>query len=168
MKKIVTNAWFRGLIFWVIMFAYLLSSYWLRDDDKWYTVIYIGFKVFLQFVLSLVIIRLLIPFLLNKKKLFWFVISVLIAIYIMQTLYGIGRVYVFEVSNNNAAPEVGLVLIEEGKDGKNSKNHIKNAYVSKMVKHGKTESSKKVTLKKGTYKYFCPFNKTPQYTLLVE
>ena len=75
--------------------------------------------------------------------------------------------YVFKVSNNNAAPEVGLVLIKEGKDGKNPENHIKNAYVSKMVKHGKTESSNKVTLKKGTYKYFCPFNKTPQYTLKV-
>ena len=76
--------------------------------------------------------------------------------------------YVFEVANNNAAPEVGLVLIEAGKDGKNPKNHISDAYVSKMVKHGKKESSKKVTLKKGTYKYFCPFNKTPQYTLIVE
>ena len=76
--------------------------------------------------------------------------------------------YIFEVSNNNAAAEVGLVLIEEGKDGQNPKNHIKNAYVSQMVKHGKKETSKKVTLKKGTYKYFCPFNKTPQYTLIVE
>lgn len=76
--------------------------------------------------------------------------------------------YVFEVANNNAAAEVGLVLIEAGKDGKNPKNHIKNAYVSQMVKHGKKESSKKVTLKKGTYKYFCPFNKTPQYTLVVK
>lgn len=76
--------------------------------------------------------------------------------------------YVFEVSNNNAAPEVGLVLIEEGKDGSDAKNHIKEAYVSQMVKHGKTESSKSVTLKKGTYKYFCPFNETPQYTLIVE
>ena len=76
--------------------------------------------------------------------------------------------YIFEVSNNNAAPEVGLVLIEEGKDGADAKNHIKDAYVSQMVKHGKTESSKSVTLKKGTYKYFCPFNKTPQYTLTVE
>ncbi|QTD36257.1 cupredoxin domain-containing protein [Polaribacter batillariae] len=76
--------------------------------------------------------------------------------------------YVFKVSNNNAASEVGLVLIEDGKDGKNPENHIKNAYVSQMVKHGKTESSKEVTLKKGTYKYFCPFNKTPQYTLVVE
>lgn len=76
--------------------------------------------------------------------------------------------YVFEVSNNNAAPEVGLVLIEAGKDGSNAKNHIADAYVSKMVKHGKTESSKAVKLKKGTYKYFCPFNKTPQYTLVVE
>lgn len=76
--------------------------------------------------------------------------------------------YVFKVSNNNAAAEVGLVLIEEGKDGKNAENHIKNAYVTKMVKHGKTESSKKVTLTKGTYTYFCPFNKTPEYTLIVE
>ena len=76
--------------------------------------------------------------------------------------------YIFEVSNNNAAAEVGLVLIEDGKDGSNPKNHIKNAYVSQMVKHGKKESSKEVTLTKGTYKYFCPFNKTPQYTLVVE
>ena len=76
--------------------------------------------------------------------------------------------YVFKVTNTNAAPEVGLVLIEDGKDGANPKNHIADAYVSQMVKHGKTESSKEVTLKKGTYKYFCPFNKTPEYTLLVE
>lgn len=76
--------------------------------------------------------------------------------------------YVFQVSNNNAAPQVGLVLIEDGKDGSKPENHIKDAYVSQMVKHGKTESSKEVTLTKGTYKYFCPFNKTPQYTLVVE
>lgn len=76
--------------------------------------------------------------------------------------------YVFEVTNTNAAPEVGLVLIEAGKDGADAKNHIADAYVSQMVKHGKTESSKAVTLKKGTYKYFCPFNKTPEYTLIVE
>lgn len=76
--------------------------------------------------------------------------------------------YVFNVTNNNAAPEVGLVLIEDGKDGSKPENHIANAYVSQMVKHGKTESSKEVTLKKGTYKYFCPFNKTPQYTLVVK
>jgi hypothetical protein len=76
--------------------------------------------------------------------------------------------YIFEVSNNNAAPEVGLVLIEAGKDGSDANNHIKEAYVSQMVKHGKTESSQTVTLTKGTYKYFCPFNNTPQYTLTVE
>ena len=76
--------------------------------------------------------------------------------------------YIFEVSNNNAAPEVGLVLIEDGKDGTKPENHIADAYVSQMVKHGKTESSKEVVLKKGTYKYFCPFNKTPQYTLIVK
>jgi hypothetical protein len=76
--------------------------------------------------------------------------------------------YVFEVSNNNAAEEVGLVLIKDGDDGKKPENHIKNAYVSEMVKKGKKQSSKEVVLAKGTYKYFCPFNKTPQYTLIVE
>ena len=76
--------------------------------------------------------------------------------------------YIFKVSNNNAAPEVGLVLIEAGKDGSKPENHIADAYVSQMVKHGKTESSKAVKLKKGTYKYFCPFNKTPEYTLTVK
>lgn len=76
--------------------------------------------------------------------------------------------YVFNVTNTNAAPEVGLVLIPEGKDAKDAKNHIAEAYVSQMVKHGATESSKAVTLTKGTYKYFCPFNKTPEYTLVVE
>ncbi|WP_298762733.1 cupredoxin domain-containing protein [uncultured Polaribacter sp.] len=76
--------------------------------------------------------------------------------------------YIFKVTNNNAAKEVGLVLIENGKDGKNTENHIKNAYVTQMVKQGKTEASKPVTLKKGTYQYFCPFNKTPQYKLIVE
>ena len=76
--------------------------------------------------------------------------------------------YVFSVTNKNAAPEVGLVLIKEGKDGSDAKNHIADAYVSQMVKHGKTESSKAVKLKKGTYEYFCPFNKTPRYKLIVE
>jgi len=76
--------------------------------------------------------------------------------------------YVFNVTNNNAEPQVGLVLIEEGKDASDAKNHIQEAYVSKMVELGKTETSKEVTLTKGTYKYFCPFNKTPQYTLVVE
>lgn len=76
--------------------------------------------------------------------------------------------YIFNVTNNNAAPEVGLVLIESGKDGSKAENHIAEAYVSQMVKHNRTESSKAVTLKKGTYKYFCPFNKTPQYTLTVQ
>ena len=76
--------------------------------------------------------------------------------------------YVFEVSNNNAAEKVGLVLIKDGMDASNPKNHIAEAYVTKAVEIGKTESSKSVTLKKGTYKYFCPLNPTPQYTLIVE
>jgi len=76
--------------------------------------------------------------------------------------------YIFNISNNNVGTDVGFVLVPEGKDASDAKNHIKEAYVTKTVADGKTESSKTVTLKKGTYKYFCPLNKTPQYTLIVE
>lgn len=76
--------------------------------------------------------------------------------------------YVFNISNNNAGTDVGFVLVPEGKDATDASNHIKEAYVTKVVQEGKTENSNKVTLTKGTYKYFCPLNKTPQYTLKVE
>lgn len=76
--------------------------------------------------------------------------------------------YVFTIFNNNVGDDVGFVLIPEGADASNAENHIKSAYVTKAVASGKTESSKTVSLTKGTYKYFCPLNKTPQYTLVVE
>ncbi|WP_074408332.1 MULTISPECIES: cupredoxin domain-containing protein [Aquimarina] len=76
--------------------------------------------------------------------------------------------YVFNITNNQAGTDVGFVLVPEGKDASNAENHIKTAYVTKVVAEGKTESSQTVALQKGTYKYFCPLNKTPQYTLVVE
>lgn len=76
--------------------------------------------------------------------------------------------YIFNISNNNSGTDVGFVLIPSGKDASDAANHIKEAYVTSVVAEGKTESSKTVTLKKGTYNYFCPLNKTPQYTLIVE
>lgn len=74
--------------------------------------------------------------------------------------------YVFEISNNDVGKDVGFVLAPEGKT--DEANHIKNAYVTSLVKDGKTESSKEVTLKKGEYVYFCPLNPTPQYRLVVK
>ena len=96
------------------------------------------------------------------------ILTVVEAVSLVLWIFNFEGTYVFSVTNNNAAPEVGLVLIEDGKDGSKPENHIADAYVSQMVKHGKTETSKEVVLKKGTYKYFCPFNKTPQYTLVVK
>jgi len=74
--------------------------------------------------------------------------------------------YVFNIANVGVDHEVGFVLAPEGKTEK--ENHIQNAYVQKTVATGKTESSKEVELKKGTYTYFCPMNPTPQYKLIVE
>lgn len=74
--------------------------------------------------------------------------------------------YVFEIANNGVDHEVGFVLAPKGKT--DAAHHIKNAYVTNMVGTNKKEKSKKVTLKKGEYVYFCPLNPTPQYTLRVE
>ncbi len=74
--------------------------------------------------------------------------------------------YVFEIENSGVDHEVGFVLAPEGKI--DQAHHIKNAYVQKTVAEGATESSKEVTLTKGTYVYFCPLNPTPQYKLIVE
>lgn len=77
-------------------------------------------------------------------------------------------IYVFEVSNNNAAKEVGLVLVPKGKDVSNSENHIKTAYVMAVAKDGETQKTNVTTLVKGEYVYFCPLNPTPEYTLTVK
>ena len=74
--------------------------------------------------------------------------------------------YIFEIANNNVGKDVGFVLQPKGKSGQ--ENHIKNAYVTKVVKNNTKENSKKVTLAKGEYTYFCPLNNTPEYILIVE
>lgn len=74
--------------------------------------------------------------------------------------------YVFEISNNEVGHDVGFVLAPEGKT--EEAHHIKNAYVTSLVKNNATSKTNKVTLKKGKYVYFCPLNPTPQYTLEVK
>lgn len=74
--------------------------------------------------------------------------------------------YVFEISNNEVGHDVGFVLAPKGKTDED--NHIKNAYVTSLVKNNGKSKSKKVTLTKGEYVYFCPLNPTPEYTLVVQ
>jgi len=76
--------------------------------------------------------------------------------------------YIFEVTNNHAAKEVGLVLVKKGKDASKPENHIKTAYVTEVVKDGEVEKTNPTSLTKGEYVYFCPMNPTPQYTLIVQ
>ena len=74
--------------------------------------------------------------------------------------------YVFEIANNEVGHDIGFVIAPEGKT--DEANHIKNAYVTSLVKNNGKSKTKKVTLKKGKYVYFCPLNPTPQYTLTVQ
>jgi plastocyanin len=76
--------------------------------------------------------------------------------------------YIFEISNNNVGHQVGFVLVPKGKDASNAENHIKTAYVTKVVDNNTKEKSKVTTLAKGEYLYFCPMNPISQYTLTVE
>lgn len=74
--------------------------------------------------------------------------------------------YVFEIANADVDHEVGFVLAPKGKTDK--AYHIQEAYVTAPVKKGTSSKTKKVTLKKGEYEYFCPLNPTPLYTLIVK
>ncbi|MGY6648900.1 hypothetical protein [Wenyingzhuangia sp. IMCC45574] len=74
--------------------------------------------------------------------------------------------YVFEIANTEVGKDVGFVLAPKGKT--DQAHHIKNAYVTSLVKNNTKGHSKEVTLKKGEYVYFCPLNPTPQYTLVVK
>ncbi|WP_407557069.1 cupredoxin domain-containing protein [Winogradskyella sp. 4-2091] len=76
--------------------------------------------------------------------------------------------YIFEIANNNVGNQVGFVLVPKGKDASKPENHIKTAYVTKAVENNTSETSNVTNLEKGKYIYFCPLNKTPQYTLTVE
>lgn len=77
--------------------------------------------------------------------------------------------YVFEITNQDAGTDVGFVLVKKGLDVTNPDNHIKTAYVTQVVKEGKTEKSQATELAKGTYVYFCPLNKTrTDNTLIVQ
>ena len=74
--------------------------------------------------------------------------------------------YIFHISNNAVGKDVGFVVAPKGQT--DQANHIKEAYVTNLVKDGATEMTKVVTLAPGEYVYFCPLNKTPQYNLTVK
>ncbi|MEM9052043.1 MAG: cupredoxin domain-containing protein [Bacteroidota bacterium] len=74
--------------------------------------------------------------------------------------------YVFEVANDGVDHEVGFVIVPKGKT--EMSDHIKEAYVQKMIKDGEKSTSQEVTLVAGEYEYFCPMNPTPHYTLVVK
>lgn len=73
--------------------------------------------------------------------------------------------YQFNISNTDVDGQVGFVLVPKGKY--TPEDHIKAAYVTKVVDEGKTEKSNIVKLTPGEYEYFCPMNNTPKYTLVV-
>ncbi len=77
--------------------------------------------------------------------------------------------YVFEVANKDVGHDVGFVLVKKGEDISKAENHIKTAYVTKVVATGAVGTSQPTVLEKGEYVYFCPMNPTAtDNTLTVE
>ena len=68
--------------------------------------------------------------------------------------------YIFEISNNDVGHDVGFVLVKKGDDISKPENHIQTAYVTEVVKTGKTQKSRPTVLEAGEYVYFCPMNPT--------
>ena len=75
--------------------------------------------------------------------------------------------YVFEVTNQNVDHEVGFVIAKVNEDGTTGE-HITTGYLANTINQGETASSGTVTLEAGTYRYFCPMNPTPEYTVTVK
>ena len=97
MKSLFSNIpRIRELLFWCIMYVYLLSAYWYREPDKLHICVFILFKVFLQFLFSVFLIKLLIPRVLNKHKNIQFALYTIMGIYGIQVLYGVVHVYFFQ------------------------------------------------------------------------
>ena len=71
--------------------------------------------------------------------------------------------YQFEIVNNNTGIDVGFVVAPAD----NPEQHIKEAYVTEVVKNNSSQKTNLVNLSPGEYIYFCPLNKTPQYKLTV-
>ena len=72
--------------------------------------------------------------------------------------------YQFEIVNSNVGKDVGFVLAPKATPDK----HIKEAYVTEVVKNNTSQKTNLVNLTPGEYIYFCPLNETPQYTLTVK
>lgn len=72
--------------------------------------------------------------------------------------------YIFEVTNQGVDHEVAFMLVPAD----SPKDAIQAAGLPKLLKDGETQKSGIVELTAGTYKYNCPLNPTPQYTLTVE
>ncbi len=72
--------------------------------------------------------------------------------------------YQFEIVNNNVGTDVGFVVAP----ATNPDAHIKEAYVTEVVKNNSSQKTNVVNLTPGEYIYFCPLNKTPQYKLTVK
>lgn len=98
MKKIVPANVLQKTIFWIVMFIYLLSTYWFKQHDKLFVVQYIAFKVFLQFLFSIFTFYLLIPYFLNKKRIILFVLGALMVIYLLRFFYIVVIINYFQIS----------------------------------------------------------------------
>lgn len=91
-KKVVTQ-----ILFWVIMYAYYVSSDWEYTDDKMVLFEKFGIKVIMQIALCYTVIYALIPPFLNKNRKLAFGISFFFAVYLVHIIYTASRSFYLEL-----------------------------------------------------------------------
>lgn len=75
--------------------------------------------------------------------------------------------YIFEVTNKSVDHQVALVVSRADEMGKPG-DALPEGALTKTLKKGETARSGVVELKAGRYFYYCPFNPTPHYEIVVE
>ncbi len=71
--------------------------------------------------------------------------------------------YVFEIENHEVGKDVGFYLHAEGE-----KAPVKGSNKAGLVSNNSSSKTQTVMLEPGVYKYSCPLNPTPEYTLVVK
>ena len=70
--------------------------------------------------------------------------------------------YIFEVTNDGVDKDLGFYLQDATDAG------VANSGLNELVGNGETSRTGVVHLEAGTYRYSCPLNPTPHYTLTVK
>lgn len=91
--SILNKKIFGHLLFWMVMLIYFMSVPWPYEKNKMFLFESVFFKFLLQIILAYIIVKLLIPYLLNRNRKLLFFVCCFVLIYIAFITYSIFKSY---------------------------------------------------------------------------